>query len=81
MSTHRIWSPDPSSGMTPTRHGPVGSQWNGTSGYGLAGSAPNSTGPIQNTASRSVTAKSCTIDAASTAIGDTTSRRPCGSAA
>ena len=81
MSTQRIASPAPSSGMTPTRHGPAASQWNGISGYGLAASAPNITGPIQNTASRSVIAKSWTIVAASTAIGLTTSRRPDGSAA
>ena len=80
MSTQRIWSPAPSRGMTPTRHGPSVSQWKGMDGFGLASSAPKSTGPIQNTASRSVTAKSWIIDATSTSTGLTTSMRPSGSA-
>ena len=81
MSNQRMSSPRPSSGITPTRQGPSGSQWKGIVGFGLLTSAPNTTGPIQNTASRSVMAKSCTIVATSTAIGLTTSTRPPGSAA
>jgi len=81
MSTQRIWSPEPSSGMIPTRHGPEGSQWNGTAAFGLDAPCPNMTGPIQNTTSRSVMAKSCIIVTASTDTGLMTSSAPFGSAA
>ena len=63
------------------RQGPFSSQWKGMSGYGFRGDAPNITGPTQNTASRSVMAKSWIIVEWSTAMGLTTSRRPSGSAA